>query len=83
MAGPLRYASATDGFAIAIADINEESSRMKSKREIEALGADVLALTADLTQMEDVQKVIERQLNGVSCSVLVNNAGRVIITPPV
>jgi acetoin reductase-like protein len=71
---------ARDGFAVAIADINEEALD-GVKREIEVLGAEALTLTADLTQMEDVQKVITRSAEWGQLSVLVNNAGRVIITP--
>ena len=71
---------ARDGFAVAIADINEEALD-EVKREIEVLGAEALAVTADLTQLEEVQKVITRSAEWGQLSVLVNNAGRVIITP--
>ena len=71
---------ARDGFAVAIVDINA-SALDEVKREIEALGAQALALRADLTQLEDVQKVITRAAEWGQLTVLVNNAGRVSITP--
>jgi acetoin reductase-like protein len=71
---------ASDGFAIAIVDINAKALD-EVKREIESLGAEALALAADLTKLEDVQKVITRSAEWGQLSVLVNNAGRVIITP--
>jgi acetoin reductase-like protein len=69
-----------DGFAVVIADINEKALD-EVRTEIEALGAEALALTADLTQLGDVQNVITRSAEWGQLSVLVNNAGRVIITP--
>jgi acetoin reductase-like protein len=71
---------ARDGFAVAIVDINGKALD-EVKSEIEALGAEALVLTADLTQLEDVQNVITRSAEWGQPSVLVNNAGRVIITP--
>jgi len=71
---------ARDGFAVAIVDINA-GALDEVKREIEALGTQVLALTADLTQLEDVQKVVTRAAEWGPLTVLVNNAGRVSITP--
>ena len=71
---------ARDGFAIAIVDINADALA-EVKREIEAQGAETLAMTADLTRLEEVQKVITHSAEWGQLSVLVNNAGRVIITP--
>src|ERR1044071_7678610 len=71
---------ARDGFSGAIADINEKALD-EVKREIESLGGEALALTADLTQMEDVRQVITRSAEWGQLGVLVNNAGRVMITP--
>ena len=71
---------ASDGFAVAIVDINAKALD-EVKREIESLGAEALALAADLTNLEDVQKAITRSAEWGQLSVLVNNAGRVIITP--
>ena len=71
---------ARDGFAVVIVDINANALD-EVKREIEALGAETLALTADLTQLEEVQKVIARSAEWGQLTVLVNNAGRVNIRP--
>jgi acetoin reductase-like protein len=69
-----------DGFGVAIVDINGRALA-EVKSEIEALGSEALALTADLTQLEDIQNVITRSAEWGQLGVLVNNAGRVIITP--
>lgn len=71
---------ARDGFAIAIIDINDHALD-NVKKEIENLGAPVLALRADLTKLDEIQKVIDRSADWGQLSVLVNNAGRVLITP--
>ncbi len=71
---------ARDGFAIAIVDINENALD-DVKREIEELGARALPLRADLTQLTDIRTVIERSAEWGELTVLVNNAGRVLITP--
>ena len=71
---------ARDGFAVAIVDINAKALD-EVKKEIEDLGGQALALTADLTKLEDVQKAIDRSAEWGPLTVLVNNAGRVIITP--
>jgi meso-butanediol dehydrogenase/(S,S)-butanediol dehydrogenase/diacetyl reductase len=71
---------ARDGFAVAIVDINADGLD-EVKKEIEGLGSQALALKADLTKLEDVQKVIDRSAGWGQLTVLVNNAGRVNITP--
>lgn len=71
---------AQDGFAVAIVDINANALD-EVKREIEALGAQALALKADLTKLDEIQKVIARSAEWGQLTVLVNNAGRVLITP--
>lgn len=71
---------AQDGFAIAIADINEDSLT-SVKKEIEKEGGEVLAIQADLTKLEAIQNVISRSAEWGQITVLVNNAGRVIISP--
>jgi acetoin reductase-like protein len=71
---------ARDGFAIAIVDINEDALE-EVKKEIESLGAQVLTLKADLTKLVDIQKVIDRSAEWGQLTVLVNNVGRVLITP--
>jgi len=71
---------AKDGFAIAIVDINTDVLD-GVKKEIEELGGQALALKADLTRLEDIQNVINQSAEWGQLSVLVNNAGRVIISP--
>lgn len=71
---------ARDGFAIAIIDINADALD-GVKKEVEGLGAPVLALRADLTKLDEIQKVINRSAEWGQLAVLVNNAGRVLITP--
>jgi meso-butanediol dehydrogenase/(S,S)-butanediol dehydrogenase/diacetyl reductase len=71
---------ASDGYAVAIIDINAETLEVV-KKEIESEGGQALALQADLTKMEDVQNVIGRAAAWGELSILVNNAGRVIISP--
>lgn len=71
---------ARDGFAIAIVDINIEALD-EVKKEIEDLGAQVLPLRADLTKLDEIQKVIDLSAEWGQVAALVNNAGRVLITP--
>jgi acetoin reductase-like protein len=71
---------AREGFAIAIVDINA-AALDKVKKEIEELGTSVLAITADLTKLDEIQKVINLSAQWGQIAVLVNNAGRVLITP--
>src|SRR6185369_1132529 len=63
-----------------IVDINADALNAV-KKEIEDAGGQALALRADLTKMEDVQNVIARSAEWGPLEVLVNNAGRVIISP--
>jgi meso-butanediol dehydrogenase / (S,S)-butanediol dehydrogenase / diacetyl reductase len=70
----------SDGYAVALIDINAETLNVV-KKEIESKGGQALALQADLTKMEDVQTVIGRAAEWGPLSILVNNAGRVIISP--
>lgn len=71
---------ARDGFAIAIVDINIEALD-EVKKEIEDLGAQALPLRADLTKLDEIQKVIDLSAEWGQVAALVNNAGRVLITP--
>jgi len=71
---------ARDGFAIVIVDINP-AALDRVKKEIEDLGANVLAIMADLTKLDEIQKAINLSAEWGNLSVLVNNAGRVLITP--
>jgi len=71
---------ARDGYAVAIVDINADALA-DVQREIEELGAPVLCLSADLSQLEGVQKVISRAAEWGPLTALVNNAGRVNTKP--
>jgi NAD(P)-dependent dehydrogenase (short-subunit alcohol dehydrogenase family) len=71
---------AQDGFAVAIVDINPVALD-KVRKEIESLGASALGLTADLTKLDEIQKAIALAAEWGELRVLVNNAGRVLITP--
>ena len=71
---------ATDGFSLVIADINE-GALQEVKQELEHLGAQALAIQADLTKLDEIQRVIDRAAQWGAIRVLVNNAGRVMITP--
>ena len=71
---------ARDGFATAIVDINT-GPLDEVKKEIEGLGAQALPLKADLTKLDELQQVIRLAAEWGQLTVLVNNAGRVIITP--
>ena len=71
---------ATDGFSLVIADINQ-GALQEVKQELENLGAQALAIQADLTKLDEIQRVIDRASQWGSIRVLVNNAGRVVITP--
>jgi acetoin reductase-like protein len=71
---------AQDGFAIALVDINPAALE-RVKNEIQDLGADVLAITADLTKLNEIQKAINLAAEWGDITILVNNAGRVLITP--
>ena len=71
---------AKDGFAVAIVDINANALD-EVKKEVESQGNEALALQADLTKLKDIQTVVTRSAEWGQLSVLVNNAGRVLITP--
>jgi acetoin reductase-like protein len=71
---------ARDGFDIVIVDINPVALDTV-KKEIEEMGANVSAITADLTKLDEIQKVINLSAEWGQITVLVNNAGRVLITP--
>ena len=71
---------ATDGFSLVIADINE-GALQEVKHELANSGAQALAIQADLAKLDEIQRVIDRASQWGSIRVLVNNAGRVMITP--
>ncbi len=71
---------ARDGFAIALVDINADALD-QTKGKIESTGAAALALQADLTKVSEIQRVIDAAAEWGLLSALVNNAGRIFITP--
>ena len=76
----IAFRLALDGFALAIVDINS-AALDQVKAEIEDLGTRALAITADLTKLDEIQKVVDLAAKWGQITVLVNNAGRVLITP--
>src|SRR6266480_3600530 len=71
---------AQDAYAVAIVDINADTLA-NVQREIEELGAPVLCLSADLSQLEGVQDIMVRAAEWGPLTALINNAGRVITHP--
>jgi NADP-dependent 3-hydroxy acid dehydrogenase YdfG len=58
-----------------LADI-EESALMQTKRELEGIGAEVLALVTDVSNFEEVEQLAERTLDSFGAiHLLFNNAG--------
>jgi acetoin reductase-like protein len=68
---------ARDGYAIAVVDINA-AALDDVQKEVEELGAQVLCVAADLSRIEDVEKIILQVADWGELTALVNNAGRVI-----
>jgi NAD(P)-dependent dehydrogenase (short-subunit alcohol dehydrogenase family) len=71
---------ASDGYAVAIIDINADALE-ELKTEIEERGGQVLCLSADLSQLGKVREMITHAAEWGELRVLVNNAGRVITHP--
>lgn len=71
---------ARDGYAVTIVDINADALA-NVQREIEELGAPVLCLSADLSQLKDIQDIIVHAAEWGQLAALVNNAGRVFTHP--
>jgi NAD(P)-dependent dehydrogenase (short-subunit alcohol dehydrogenase family) len=71
---------ARDGFGVALVDINLAPLE-DVKNEIVQMRGEALVLRADLTQLADIQTVIKQAAEWGELAVLVNNAGRVLITP--
>jgi NAD(P)-dependent dehydrogenase (short-subunit alcohol dehydrogenase family) len=71
---------ASDGYAVAIVDINA-AALDEVKSEIEEIGGQVLCLSTDLSQVKSVQEIVTRAAAWGQLKVLVNNAGRVITHP--
>lgn len=71
---------ARDGFALALVDLN--ANALDSVRgEIESANGLALPIQADLTRVSEIEDVIHQAAAWGPLSVLVNNAGRVFITP--
>jgi NAD(P)-dependent dehydrogenase (short-subunit alcohol dehydrogenase family) len=71
---------AQDGFAIALVDINAEALS-KVRAEITGQGRQALAIEANLTEVNDIQYAADRAAEWGPLTALINNAGRVKITP--
>lgn len=69
---------ARDGYALALVDLNAEGIA-GVQNEIERTGGRALALTADLLDLQEIDRVVARAAEWGDLTVLVNNAGRVII----
>jgi NAD(P)-dependent dehydrogenase (short-subunit alcohol dehydrogenase family) len=71
----MAQAFSAEGARIAIADVDVDRAR-DAAREITASGGDAHSITADITQPEQVQRMIEATVNRYDrLDVLVNNAG--------
>ena len=71
---------ARDGWAIALADVNA-AGLAAVRGEIEAAGGAARAIEANLEQVSEIQKTIDRAAEWGKLHVLVNNAGRQITEP--
>lgn len=69
---------ARDGYALALVDLNADGVASVAN-EIERAGGRALPLRADLLKLEDIEDVVARAAEWGSLTVMVNNAGRVII----
>jgi len=66
---------AREGAKLAICDINEQALE-ETRKEIEALGAEVLAVPYDASKTEDIKKVFDALIEKYGrVDILVNNAG--------
>ena len=66
---------AEEGADVAIADINEDNAK-KVADEVKALGHKSLAITADLTDSEKVDQLVQKVINTFGkIDILVNNVG--------
>ena len=71
---------ARDGFAIAAADLNADALEAV-KGEIESAGGWALPIQADLTRVAEIERVVHEAAQWGPVGALINNAGRVLITP--
>lgn len=67
---------AAEGASIAFTYLKSQDAAMETKRELEAMGARVLAIASDATDFEAASRVVEQVLSEFSrIDILVNNAG--------
>lgn len=71
---------ARDGYMVALADQNEQGI-VAVQREIESADGTACALSADLTSLSEIKRVVVGAAEQGPLVGLVNNAGRVIIHP--
>lgn len=71
---------ARDGYTVALVDRNAEGLA-NVQREITAANASATTITADLTNLKEIEQAVARAAEQGTLQVLVNNAGRVIIHP--
>ncbi len=71
---------AQDGLAVALVDINP-ATLAEVESEIQGAGGEAFPLVADLSQLAEVRRVIDRAAEWGLLSVLVNNAGRLMTQP--
>jgi NAD(P)-dependent dehydrogenase (short-subunit alcohol dehydrogenase family) len=69
---------ARDGYALALVDLNADGLE-QVQHEIESGGGSAIALTADVTRLSEIERVVLAAAQHGTLSALVNNAGRVII----
>lgn len=71
---------ARDGYTVALADQNGEGIA-KVQQEIENANGHAFTLTANLTNLKEIEHAVQAASERGTLKVLVNNAGRVIIHP--
>jgi NAD(P)-dependent dehydrogenase (short-subunit alcohol dehydrogenase family) len=71
---------AHDGFAVALSDINA-AALAGVEDEVNQTGGQAFSIAADLSQIAQVQQVIERAAGWGALAALVNNAGRLVTRP--
>lgn len=69
---------ARDGYALALVDLNADGLD-QVRGEIENGGGSAFAMTADLTRLSEIERVVAESAQRGTLGALVNNAGRVII----
>jgi acetoin reductase-like protein len=69
---------ARDGYALALVDLNADGLT-SVQREIEQLNSSAICISADVTNLKQLESAVDRAAEGGTLTALVNNAGRVII----